>query len=85
MSDLNTKLMKTLPEKESVDEFFRKMLEEAINELLKAELSAFLGCDKYNSSGWGSGDSRNGAYDREFDTKYGKLHCKRQALFYIVR
>ena len=76
MSDLNTELMKTLLEKESVDEFFRNMLEEAINELLKAELGAFLGYDKYNSSGWGSGDSRNGTYDREFDTKYGKLHLK---------
>ena len=76
MSDLNTKLMETLLENGSVDEFFREMLEEAINNLLQAELSAYLGYEKYDSAGWNSGDNRNGFYDRDFDTKYGKLHLK---------
>ena len=73
MSDLNTKLMETLLKNGSVDDFFRTMLEEAINNLLQAELSAFLGYDKYDPAGWNSGDNRNGSYDRDFDTRYGKL------------
>lgn len=76
MSDLNTKLMETLLKNGSVDEFFRELLEEALNHLFEAELSACLGYDKYDSSGWNSGDNRNGYYNRNFDTKYGKLHLK---------
>ena len=76
MSDLNTKLMETLLEKGSIDEVFRSFLEEAINDLLQTELQAFLGYEKYDSAGWNSGNNRNGSYDREFDTKYGKLKLK---------
>ena len=74
MSYLNTELMKALLKNDSVDEFFRQQLETAINDLLQAEITAFLGYEKYNSKGWGSGNSRNGFYDRVFDTKYGKLN-----------
>ena len=74
MSYLNTELMKALLKNDSVDEFFRQQLETAINDLLQAEITAFLGYEKYNSKGWGSGNSRNGFYDRAFDTKYGKLN-----------
>lgn len=73
MFNLNTELMAALLKKESLDEVFRRHLETAINELLQAELSAFLGYEKYSSDGWGSGDSRNGSYTREFQTRYGKL------------
>ena len=76
MSDLTTKLMETLLEKGSIDEVFRSFLEEAINDLLQTELQAFLGYEKYDSAGWNSGNNRNGSYDREFDTKYGKLKLK---------
>lgn len=76
MSDLNTKLMETLLKNGSVDEFFRELLEEAINNLLQAELTAYLGYDKHESTGWNSGDNRNGFYERDFDTKYGKLHLR---------
>ena len=39
MSNLNTELLNTLLKNESVDEFFRQLLEDAINDLLQAELS----------------------------------------------
>ena len=74
MSYLNTELMKTLLQNGSVDEFFRQQLETAINDLLQAELTAFLGYEKHSSTGWGSGNSRNGSYCRSFETKYGKLN-----------
>ena len=74
MSYLNTELMKVLLQNNSVDEFFRQQLETAVNDLLKAEITGFLGYEKHSSKGWGSGNSRNGFYDRVFETKYGKLN-----------
>lgn len=76
MFNLNTELTKTLLANESLDEFFRQHLEIAINDLLQAELSAFLGYEKYSIDGWGSGNSRNGSYERTFETKYGKLNLR---------
>jgi transposase-like protein len=66
--------MNTLLKNESIEEFFRQQLETAVNALLQYELSAFLGYEKYNSDGWGSGNSRNGVYNRSFDTQYGTLN-----------
>lgn len=74
MSNLNTELMTTLLENGSIDEFFRSHLEKAMNDLLKTELTAFLGYEKNSTLGYGTGNSRNGYYNRELDTRYGKLH-----------
>ena len=76
MSNLNTELMTALLKNDSLDEFFRQHLENAMNDLLQAELTVFLGYEKHSSEGWGSGNSRNGTYDRSFDTKYGTLNLK---------
>ena len=37
---------------------FRNELQQAINELLEAELTAFLGYDPYARNGWNTGNSR---------------------------
>lgn len=74
MSDLNTELTAALLKNESLDEFFRSHLEAAMNDLLKTELTAFLGYEKNSVLGYGTGNSRNGYYQRDLDTKYGKLH-----------
>src|SRR5690606_37845670 len=58
----------------AIQELFRAELENAINELLKYELTAFLQYEKYERAGFNSGNSRNGYYDRDLDTRYGKLH-----------
>lgn len=76
MSYLNTELTIALQKNESITEFFRRHLEAAINDLLQTELTAFLGYEKYDSDGWNSGNSRNGCYNRVFDTKYGKLQLQ---------
>ena len=60
----------------SLDEFFREHLENAMNDLLQVELTAFLGYEKYSSDGWGTDNIRNGTYNRSFDTKYGTLKLK---------
>ena len=65
--------MNTLLKNESVEDFFRQQLENAINALLQCELSSFLGYEKHDANGWGSGNSRNGSYTRSFDTRYGTL------------
>ena len=74
MSELNTELMSALWKKESIDEVFRSHLEDAIIDLLKIELTEFLGYEKHSVDGYGTGNSRNGFYTRVLDTKYGKLH-----------
>lgn len=74
MSQLNTELATALLNHESLDEFFRAHLEEAMNNPLKSELTGFLGYEKHSVQGYGSGNSRNGYYQRELDTRYGKLH-----------
>mgnify|MGYP001055127477 FL=1 len=43
MSNLNTELMTALLKNESIDEVFRSHLEAAMNDLLKIELTQFLG------------------------------------------
>lgn len=74
MSQLNTELTIALLNNESIDEFFRSHLETALNDLLKTELTAFLGYEKYSTDGYNTGNSRNGYYTRDLNTKYGKLH-----------
>lgn len=74
MSQLNTELTTALLNHESLDEFFRAHLEEAMNNLLQSELTGFLGYEKHSVQGYGSGNSRNGYYQRELDTRYGTLH-----------
>ena len=66
--------MTALLNNESVEEVFRSHLEKAVNDLLQAELTGFLGYEKYSTEGIGTGNSRNGTYPRELDTRYGKLH-----------
>lgn len=73
MSNLNTELTEALLKNESIDEFFRSHLEKAMNDLLKIELTEFLGYEKHSTDGYNTGNSRNGVYHRVLDTKYGKL------------
>ncbi len=45
-----------------------------INDLLQAELSAFLVYDHYEEKvSYNSGNSSNGTYSRKFETKYGTV------------
>ena len=81
MSDLNTELMSALLKNESIEEVFRSHLEDAMNSLLKIELTEFLGYEKSSTLGYNTGNSRNGFYERDLDTSYGKLrYCSRVTL-----
>ena len=70
MTQFTTELLNFLAQKQDIDEFFRTSLETAMNDLLQAELSAFLGYEPYEKVGYNSGNSRNGTYARKFETKY---------------
>lgn len=59
MSNLNTELIAALLKNQSIEEVFRSHLETAINELLKIELTEFLGYEKHSVQGYGTGNSRN--------------------------
>ena len=66
MTQFTTVLLNFLAQKRDIDEFFRSSLETAMNDLLKAELSALLGYEPYDKVGYNSGNSRNGTYSRKF-------------------
>lgn len=57
-----------------VSELFRSQLENSINEILDLELTSFLDYDYYHRSD--NPDSRNGAYYRTLQTKFGPLKIK---------
>ncbi|MCO4568986.1 Transposase [Streptococcus infantarius subsp. infantarius] len=73
MTQFTKELLNFLAQKQDIDEFFRTSLETAMNDLLQAELSAFLGYEPYDKLGYNSGNSRNGSYARKFETKYGTV------------
>ena len=74
MTHFTTEIMETLINKGDLDDLFRRHLELAINSLLQAELTAFLDYEKYDRTGFNSGNSRNGNYSRSFKTEYGELN-----------
>ena len=74
MTNSTTEIMETLINKGDLDDLFRRHLELAINTLLQAELMAFLDYEKYDRTGFNSGNSRNGNYSRSFKTEYGELN-----------
>jgi len=78
MNDFTTKIVSCLAKGEKIDEtiqeLFRLELENAVNELLKVELSELLHYNKYERSGLSTSNSRNGSYERQFNTCHGVLN-----------
>ena len=73
MSEFTTELAQAILENQPIEEFFRSHLETAINKILEIELTEHLGYEKSSTSGYNSGNSRNGFYTRGLDTSWGKL------------
>lgn len=74
MTQFITDLTTFLANHSDINEYFRASMEQALNELLQAELTSVLGYEPYDVSGYNSGNSRNGSYTRKFETKYGTLN-----------
>lgn len=66
MNSFTTEIMEILINKGDLDNLFRRHLELAINSLLQAELAAFLDYEKYELTGFNTGNSRNENYSRYF-------------------
>lgn len=57
-------------------DLFRNELETMLNTLLLTELTEFLSYDKYDVSGYNTGNSRNGYYERSLHTIFGNITIK---------
>jgi transposase-like protein len=55
------------------DDMINDLIKNFIEKMLKGELTEFLNYDKYDSAGKNSGNSRNGNYSRNLQTKYGVI------------
>lgn len=74
MNNFTTEIVETRINKGDLDDLFHRHLELAIHSLLKAELTEFLGYEKYDRPGFNSGNSRNRNYSCSVKTEYGELN-----------
>lgn len=77
MEDFNEILKKAIDGGETLESAMRKAAvqatKEAVESLLRTEVTAVLGYGKYEASGRNSGDSRNGSYQRTIQTSLGPI------------
>lgn len=76
LSEINENIAQALFNQDKINDLLRQEIERAVNDLLEAELTAFLGYDPYARSGCNSGSSRNGAYYRKIDTQFGEIEIQ---------
>ena len=76
MNDFTKDFVQALFNPDKINNLLRKKLQQVVNELLEAELTAFLGYDPYARDGWNTGNSRNGAYFRKVDTQFGPIEVQ---------
>ena len=77
MDNFSELIKNAIAEGDNLESAMRKaallMARESVESLLRSELTAMLGYDKYESDGKNSGDSRNGSYERTIQTSLGPL------------
>lgn len=77
MDNFSELIKNAIAEGDNLESAMRKvallMARESVESLLRSELTAMLGYDKYESDGKNSGDSRNGSYERTVQTSLGPL------------
>ena len=76
MNDFIKDMANALFNQDKINDLFRQKLQQAVNDLLESELTAFLGYNPYERDGWNIGNSRNGAYFRKVDTQFGQIEIK---------
>ena len=76
MNDFTKDMANALFNQDKINDLFRQKLQQAVNDLLESELTAFLGHNPYERDGWNTGNSRNGAYYRKVDTQFGQIEIK---------
>lgn len=76
MNDFTKDMTNALFNQDKINDLFRQKLQQAVNDLLESELTAFLGYNPYERDGGNTGNSRNGAYYRKVDTQFGQIEIK---------
>lgn len=76
MNDFTKDMANALFNQDKINDLFRQKLQQAVNDLLESELTAFLGYNPYERDGWNTGNSRNGAYYHKVDTQFGQIEIK---------
>lgn len=76
MNDFTKDMANALFNQDKINDLFRQKLQQAVNDLLESELTAFLGYNPYERDGWNTGNSRNGAYYRKVDTQFEQIEIK---------
>jgi len=56
-----------------LEDFFRELYKEGVQQMLKAEMDEHLGYEKYSSNGINSGNSRNGSNKKTLKTSVGDV------------
>ncbi|MCT3413415.1 IS256 family transposase, partial [Lactobacillus helveticus] len=76
MNDFTKNMAPALFNQDKINDLLRHEIQQAVNDLLEAELTAFLGYNPYARDGWNTGNSRNSAYFRKVDTQFGKIEIQ---------
>lgn len=59
---------KQFKSKEEFHSFFNELFKQGVEQMLQAELEAYLGYEKYSKQGYGTGNSRNGSFPKKVKT-----------------
>ncbi|MGD8260704.1 IS256 family transposase, partial [Lactobacillus jensenii] len=76
MNDFTKNITQALFNQDKINDLLRHEIQQAVNDMLESELTAFLGYDPYARNGWNTGNSRNGAYFRKIDTQFGSIEVQ---------
>lgn len=74
MTNNNTNDTKILDLNQTMNDFIVGLMKQTMERLMQEELSNVLQYEKYSYDGHGTGNSRNGAYARVYETRYGTIH-----------
>ena len=67
MNDFTKNITQALFNQDKINDLLRHEIQQAVNDLLESELTAFLGYDPY---------ARNGAYFHKIDTQFGSIEAQ---------
>ncbi|TDM98646.1 transposase, partial [Lactobacillus crispatus] len=73
MNDFTKDFAQALFNPDKINDLLRKELQQAVNNLLEAELTAFLGYDPYARNEWNTDITKNGVYFRKVDSQVGTM------------
>lgn len=74
MNSIIDKITSGQADLDNYDDLLLHLVQEFLEFLMQSEITEFLNYKKHDPKGNNSGNSRNGTYNRNLDTKYGKIN-----------